>query len=370
MPRALLAAVLVVSLAAPVADAAPPDIHAHRGGSVLDGAPAFAEETMPAFRNAWERERVVLELDVKLTKDRVPVVIHDDTLDRTTTCTGTVASVTLAQFKACRSDVLGSASRTAKAPQLVELSTLSEVLAYARDAGATLNLEIKNQPGDDDFDGSSAFADTVMETVIASRFPKERLIVQSFWPPNLDAARVKLPGVALSYLTLQSEGGIEYARARGYQWVSPNGAPNAAFVQRAHALGIKVVPYTLNDPAQVKAAAEAGVDALITDDPVMARKALGRPAPPAASPSPPAQQRPLTVRARLLSISRRRRAVRVRVTVSEAGTVRLRVARGRRTVARRDVRLAAGTTTVTIRVPRRAISGRRVRLAVSGSVSG
>jgi glycerophosphoryl diester phosphodiesterase len=242
-------------VAAPAAGAATPAIHAHRGGSVLAGTPAFAEETMPAFRHAWERERVVLELDAKLTKDRVPVVIHDDTLDRTTTCTGGVASVSLAQFKACRADVLGSASRTAKAPQPVELSTLAEVLAYARGAGATVNLEIKNQPGDDDFDGSNAFANTVMDTVVAARFPKERLIVQSFWPPNLDAARVKLPGVALSYLTLQPEGGIEYAAARGYQWVSPGGAPNAAYVQRAHALGIKVVPYTLNEPADVKAAA-------------------------------------------------------------------------------------------------------------------
>ena len=78
-----------------------PVIHSHRGGSVLDGKPAFAEETMPAFRNAALVERTWLEFDVKLTKDRVPVVLHDDTLDRTTVCMGGVIAKTMAELAAC-----------------------------------------------------------------------------------------------------------------------------------------------------------------------------------------------------------------------------------------------------------------------------
>ena len=59
----------LVAPAAPATAWAAPGIHAHRGGSVLDGAPAYPENTMPAFRNA-SRAGYVLELDVKLTADR------------------------------------------------------------------------------------------------------------------------------------------------------------------------------------------------------------------------------------------------------------------------------------------------------------
>jgi glycerophosphoryl diester phosphodiesterase len=89
------------------AQAAPPPIHAHRGGPVLDGTPRFPENTLSAFRNA-ARAGYVLEMDAKLTRDRIPVVLHDATLDRTTTCTGEVADKTLAEVRACRADVLGS----------------------------------------------------------------------------------------------------------------------------------------------------------------------------------------------------------------------------------------------------------------------
>ena len=108
MRVALIAVLVLLCVPAAAVAAAGPEIHAHRGGSVTAGVPTFGEETMPAFRYAGEVERAVLELDVKLTSDRVPVVIHDDTLDRTSNCSGAVSSVTAAQFAACRVDVLGS----------------------------------------------------------------------------------------------------------------------------------------------------------------------------------------------------------------------------------------------------------------------
>ena len=155
--RAPLLAVLLALLVAASAQAAgEPVIHAHRGGSVLAGVPSLGEETMPAFRHAWLREGAVLELDVKLTSDRVPVVIHDDTLDRTTTCDGPVSGVDLAAFRACKVDVLGSGAKTAPAAQPVDQATLEEVLAFARDSGASANVEIKNLPNDNDFDRRAA----------------------------------------------------------------------------------------------------------------------------------------------------------------------------------------------------------------------
>src|SRR5919108_5991533 len=108
MPRRLtsvLAAAVALASATPALAA--PGIHAHRGGSVLNGVPTFPENTMPAFENA-ARAGWVLELDAKLTQDGVPVVMHDPTLVRTTNCTGEVRDRTRAALAACRADVLGS----------------------------------------------------------------------------------------------------------------------------------------------------------------------------------------------------------------------------------------------------------------------
>ena len=243
---------------------------------MVDGQPRYPENTMSAFKNA-SRAGYVLEMDAKLTSDRVPVVIHDATLDRTTTCTGEVASRTLAQLRACRTDVLGSGDVTRKVAPGERIPTLDEALSFARREGAFVNLEIKNQPTDPDFDGTSGFANTVMAVADASGFPRSRLIVQSFWPPNLTAARARLPGIQTSFLTLEqaNDGGPAFAQANGHDWVSPAWPVSGGLVADAHARGLKVVPYTLNAPADFRAARTAGVDALITDDPVLAARTLG-----------------------------------------------------------------------------------------------
>lgn len=271
-----------VTLAGAATAVAAPEIHAHRGGSYIDGEPAFPENTLPAFQHA-SAQGFVLELDVKLTADRVPVVIHDDTVDRTTACTGAVGSFTLAALAACPTDVLGSPGsglRTAPATGPVPIPTLEAVLDHARRTGARLNIEIKNLPNDNDFDPTSAYANRIVddiEAAIAAGLSPSQVIVQSFWPPNLDVAAARLPGVETSLLTLaqMNEGAPAFAAARDYDWVSPAWPVSPVFVAEAHALGRRVVPYTLDTPAAVSAAAAAGVDAIITDDPVMARGALG-----------------------------------------------------------------------------------------------
>jgi glycerophosphoryl diester phosphodiesterase len=265
--------------AAASAAAATPAIQAHRGGSVLGGVPRFPEDTMPAFANAIRRERVTIELDVKLTADGVAVVIHDDSLDRTTACTGLVRDLALAQLAGCPSDVLGTpggALRSRTTTPTVRISRLVDVLAFARRHRGRVSMEIKNVPTDRDFDATPAYANRVMDAVIAARFPKRRLIVQSFIPANLDVARSRLRGVATSFLTLAgfNDGGLDQARRSRYTWISPQWPVSGAYVRRAHRAKLKVVPYTLDTRAQVRAAARAGVDALITDDPVMARRAL------------------------------------------------------------------------------------------------
>jgi glycerophosphoryl diester phosphodiesterase len=278
---ALFAAVLAASASAGAAQAAPA-IHAHRGGTVVKGKPAYAEETLDAYRSA-ATNGFVFEVDAKLTKDGVPVAIHDATLDRTTTCTGEVRSFTRAALRACRFDVLGSPGgglQTRTVKPRGSIATIAEVLELARVTGSKVNLEIKNVPTDPDYDPTPAYANRVMDVVAASGLPRSQLLIQSFIPANLDVAKRRMPRVPTSLLTFPAGSNeITIAKDKGYTWLSPQWPFTAAFVGEAHRAGKRVAPYTVNTSADVKAAALAKVDALITDDPLMAATALGLRAP-------------------------------------------------------------------------------------------
>ena len=268
MPKlaALVAAVTALAGAAPAL--ALPAIHAHRGGTVVNGKPKYPEESLTAYRQA-AKHGFVLEVDAKLSEDRVPVAIHDATLDRTTNCTGEVRAFTLAELASCRIDF--PAGRPAR------IITIRSLLAYAKRSGAKVNLEIKNVPGDPDFDSTRAYANSVMDAVLASRIPRSQLLIQSFLPANLDVARQRLPGVDTSLLSLQAinEPFLQVAADNNYDLISPEWPVTADYVRRAHGLGLDVAPFTLNSAADVRRAKRAKVDALITDDPLMAGRALG-----------------------------------------------------------------------------------------------
>lgn len=282
MRRALVLACLLIPTA--TASAAP-SIVAHRGGTLADGVAVLPENTLPAFANA-ARHGWVVEMDVSLTADKVAVVIHDDTLDRVSNCTGLVKEWTAADLRAqCWVDVLGSGGVTAPNPEKTPIPTLEEALDLADELGAVVSPEIKNIPpttqeellGADDFDPDpSGFATTVSQALADSGFPQERMIVQSFWPPNLEVARTFVPGAQLSFLTIEQMNDLapETALALDYGWVSPGftGTLNPTYVERAHAYGQRIAVYTPNSAADIAAAKAAGVDAIITDDPVLAAR--------------------------------------------------------------------------------------------------
>lgn len=294
MRHGLLAIALTLTMAGTAAAA--PGIVAHRGGPLANGKPAFPENSLPALKNAAE-SGWVLEFDVSLTEDRVPVVIHDDRLDRTTNCSGLVKDIEAETLrKNCLIDVNGTTGvHEPLAPEdQVPVPTLAEVLEMAEPLGATITPEIKNVPpttlaeltGSDDFDPDpGGFATAVSEALAESGYPQERIIVQSFWPANLDVAREHLPDAQLSLLTIKAMNdlGPEYATAFGYGWISPEFGTglNPTYVERAHLEGRKVTTWTLNTAEAITRAAQQGVDAIITDDPVLAKKKLADP--PAAA---------------------------------------------------------------------------------------
>lgn len=290
---AVIAVALVAALAAAPALASP-YIQAHRGGPIFNGKPRFGENTMPAFRDSAERG-FVLEFDVKLTGDNVPVVFHDALLDRATDCEGRIDERTYAELRRCRVDILGSEGNFRQLgprdDRRVRIPTLSRVLDLLRRTRAHANIEIKNQPTDPDYDPTDGFARTVSEAIAASGVPPSRLIVQSFWPPNLEVAKQLLPGAELSTLTLSSfnSSGPATAQQNGYRWVSPQWPVDAAYISDAHSRGLEIVPFTLDSAGDIDAATRAGVDALISNDPRLARRVVRHavgPRPPIPPPPP------------------------------------------------------------------------------------
>jgi hypothetical protein len=110
------------------------------------------------------------------------------------------------------------------------------------------------------------------------------VLIQSFWPPNLDVAQQRGFDTSLLSLSPTNAAAPELARARGFAWVSPAWPFDAAHVSRAHALGLRVVPYGLDGDADLRAAAAAHVDELVTNDPVRAARVLAGTGPRAADP--------------------------------------------------------------------------------------
>ncbi len=286
----LFAVALSAMLAAAAPVAADPLIAAHRGGTYVDGAPRFAENTMPAFRHAG-RHGFILEFDVKRTADDKLVVFHDDTLDRVTPCHGRIRDRTLAQLARCPVDVLGSPGSELQpvAPftpnrHPAAIPTLRQVLAYARTRHLYVSPEIKNQPTDSDFDPTPAFATQVIRAIVASRFPPSHLLIQSFWPPNLTVARQLLPQAEIVLLSLKAtnDGAPSMAGANGWEWVGPelgSGFADPQYASSAHDQGRRVIAFTPDTRATLATAADEHVDAVFTDDPLRARRVFARAGP-------------------------------------------------------------------------------------------
>jgi glycerophosphoryl diester phosphodiesterase len=104
----------------------PPIIIAHRGLS--EGVP---ENTLAAFRQSIERGVPIIELDLRVTRDRKLVVMHDLTVDRTTDCSGAVADMTLARIKRCNA---GHGER---------VPTFEEVIALTRGTPVRILADVK-----------------------------------------------------------------------------------------------------------------------------------------------------------------------------------------------------------------------------------
>jgi len=248
---------------------------AHRGG-----AAQWPENSLTAFRNAIALGARVLELDVHLTSDGEVAVIHDPTLDRTTTATGVVARCTAADLKRARLHARDGAVGEDCVP------TLAEVLALVAPTDVALLVEIKT-PGPAvryERRGGSVSAtpgpryDGLEQKVVdalAAAGVAARSIVMAFNPAVLTAVRALAP-TQLTALLVDAhhvrEGGARPEDT--VRWAIDARASflglhytlcDAAVVNAARAAGIGVGVFTVNDEATMRRLAGLGVDMIISD---------------------------------------------------------------------------------------------------------
>ena len=266
-----------------------PVISAHRGGAAY--AP---ENTLMAFRNAVRLGVDELEMDTQLTADGELVVIHDDSVDRTTNCSGTVGSMTLADIQACDAAYwfvpgqgVTTPSETSPHPlrgQGVVVPTLRVVLDWhARlPCPPRLSIEIKNIPGEANFDLTGTKVAHALVPLLQSYGLADRAIVQSFWPLSLTVVRQMEPRLKTQFLS--SSANLEPALANlavviasGFDISAPNyDAPlfRQAYVNSAHAANKAVIPFTVDAATDQQSVAALGVDGLITNFPACALQRL------------------------------------------------------------------------------------------------
>ena len=282
-------------LLAPTAQGAPHAISPHVIVSAHRGRSAYApENTMTAFRNAVRLGADQLETDTQLTSDGHLVLIHDDTLDRTTSCTGTVQSRPLAQLEACDAgwwwtpgqgvtDVAATAPHPLRGTG-IRVPEAHELLDYVRSLGAgdthTISIEIKDQPGEANFDPTGTATAQVLVPLIEASGLKDRTIVQSFWPAALTVVKAMDHSIKTQLLTVfATTPYLAYAIANGDEIIAPDSTQpdfTSTFVAAAHAAGKLVIPYTPDTAADLTATAVTGVDGEITNFPACLLDLEGR----------------------------------------------------------------------------------------------
>ncbi len=224
---------------------------AHRGAS--GHAP---ENTMPAFELAQMLGADGIELDVQLTGDGVPVVIHDERVDRVSDGSGWVKDYTLEELRAL------NMNQTFPSYGTVRIPTLEEVYDFVKETDMLINLELKN---------SVVFYEGLEEKVLRLAEEKgmgDRILYSSFNHSSMQKIRSLKPSARTAFL--YSDGILDiadYAVKYGAYAVHPS-LKNAEYpdvVRLCHERGIKVHVWTVNEAADFERMQRLGVDAVITN---------------------------------------------------------------------------------------------------------
>lgn len=233
----------------------PPRIIGHRGARAT--AP---ENTLAGLRQAHAEGATWVEFDVKLTADSQPILIHDETLDRTSDGRGAVRERTLAQIRELDAGAwFGPQFRGERFP------TLAEALDLLASLGMGFNLEVKPCPGREAETAAIAVAE------VRKRWPADRPVpvISSFATRSLEAALAAAPELPRGYLVEELPANwLAEVRRLDCRTVHP-GVKRLTRQQTAavKAAGYPLLVWTVNDPARARELLDWGVECLITDRP-------------------------------------------------------------------------------------------------------
>lgn len=227
-------------------------IFAHRGASYH-----CPENTMASFMKAAQLGADGIELDVQLSSDDIPVVIHDVTLHRTTSGYGNVSNKTVVELK-----TLDAGGWFSQAYRNETIPTLNEVLIWAKNTKLIVNIELKSRG-----------LETVLEEKVCELIKKhqfqERVIISSFWKSSLEKIKqrnAKLQTALLIEKPFQDS--ISFAKKLHVEAIHPNYKNcTKTYVDAAHSQHLRIRPYTVNDKKKMAKLFQWNVDAIITDRP-------------------------------------------------------------------------------------------------------
>jgi glycerophosphoryl diester phosphodiesterase len=290
------------------------DIEAHRGGRAL-----LPENTLPAFANALTMGVDTLELDTGVSLDGTIIVSHERGLnpDLARTSDGVYVAppgipfVQLRLEEIRKYDVGQLRPGSTYAAQFPDqralpgtpIPTLKEVLALVRkssDGHVRLNIETKIDPNHPEETPDPLRFVTLLLKVLGEEKFSDRVMVQSFDWRTLRLVQQLAPAIPTVYLSIQAGksptvfldkpsvwtagfdpvvhgGSLPQAikAAGGAIWSPYFGDVNPALISEAHDLGLKVVVWTVNKPADMAGMIDIGVDGIISDHPDVLRKVAG-----------------------------------------------------------------------------------------------
>jgi glycerophosphoryl diester phosphodiesterase len=253
-----------------------PLVMAHRGGRGL-----WPENTLYAFEQAVAMGVDVLEMDTQSTADGVLVLMHDDTVDRTTDGTGAVNALTLDELKALDAGYRWSSDEGqtfAYRGKGVEVPTVEEV--FVAFPTMPMNIEIKQaEPSI-----TQPFCQLIREYGMA-----DKVLVASFHQETINEFRLECPEVA----TATGEGEVTVLFVLSKIYLDATYSPAAQAMQvpeyrsglhvltprmvtAAHSRGLDVHAWTINDVDNMQRLVALGVDGIITDYPDRLMELLGR----------------------------------------------------------------------------------------------
>lgn len=236
---------------------------AHRGASATE-----PENTLAAFDAALAVGADAVELDVRLTSDGVPVVLHDPDVSAATDGSGLVHEMTLVEVK--RLDASGGRGARQEVP------TLAEALETIGERGG-VDLEIKNLPGEPAFDSPhEAVLRAALKALEASAFRGPVLMTSFNWL-TIELSKQLAPEIPTGFLTIaaiDANAALVYARRNGHDFVLPQTPAlldaGEELVAEAHRDGVRVGTWVADDEPVLETLFSWGVDAIACNDPAAA----------------------------------------------------------------------------------------------------